>query len=292
MAKRIVAESSWIAPDFSPETFNRLTTVSSVYKPPGAAQSLQDFRCECGKIVTKPRAAVKHGTTRSCGCLRSEILVNRNKSMATHGYFGTPTYRSWSAMIVRCEDETHMAYHNYGGRGITVSPELRTFEGFLAHLGPRPSIDHSLDRIDNSKGYEPGNVRWATRVEQCRNTRVNRLVTYNGKTQPISAWAAEYGIPYTRLHSRIKTGWSAEDALTTPSGVRRKSYDPVAIANANPHTKKYTYAGETLSISQWSRKLGMRRETLQHRLNVGWPFEKAVTLPVKHKKVSNKASDN
>lgn len=65
MAKRIVAQASWIAHDFVPETFGRLTTVSSIYKPAGCKDALQDFVCVCGNRVTKVRIQVKCGNTSS-----------------------------------------------------------------------------------------------------------------------------------------------------------------------------------------------------------------------------------
>ena len=77
---------------------------------------------------------------------------------------------AWRNMIYRCESPRHRAYQYYGGRGIAVYDEWRQdFTAFLGHIGPRPSPDYSLDRIDNDGDYRPGNVRWATRSEQRRN---------------------------------------------------------------------------------------------------------------------------
>lgn len=228
MAKRIVAQEPWIAPDFYPETFGRLTTVSSVYKPEGSKHALQDFVCACGNKVTKPRVNVVHNNCSSCGCLKRDLMAARNKASAKHGYFGTPTYRSWEAMIARCEDTSHMAYHNYGGRGITIDPILREFTGFLAVLGPRPSLEYSIDRHPNKDGnYEPGNVRWATRKEQLRNTRVNVIIEYQGKTQCASAWAEELGIPVGRIYDRLESGWPIEDTFTVPPRSKRPPKGPL-----------------------------------------------------------------
>jgi len=81
----------------------------------------------------------------------------------------TPEYQAWQNMRARCMNAAHPKYARYGGRGITVCPEWDSFPAFFDHIGPRPSADHSLDRIDNERGYEPGNVRWATRREQQLN---------------------------------------------------------------------------------------------------------------------------
>lgn len=95
----------------------------------------------------------------------------------THGLANHPSYHRWFNMIDRCENPSHAAYHNYGGRGITVHPAWRDVATFLAHLdselGPCPT-GYSLDRINNDGNYEPGNLRWATGSEQSRNTRRRR----------------------------------------------------------------------------------------------------------------------
>lgn len=82
-----------------------------------------------------------------------------------------PLYTTWAGMFSRCENKADPSYRNYGARGITVSRRWYCFDTFLADLGPRPSPKHSLDRIDNSKGYGKNNCRWATRSEQMLNRR-------------------------------------------------------------------------------------------------------------------------
>lgn len=114
-------------------------------------------------------AALKSGHTRSCGCLRRELVAARSR---IHGKTGTPEFRAWANMLQRCENPNWPRYADYGGRGIKIHQAWRTnFETFLADVGARPSRNHSLDRIDNNGNYEPGNVRWATRSQQQRNKR-------------------------------------------------------------------------------------------------------------------------
>ena len=134
-----------------------------------------------------------------------------------HGLWGTPEYRTWQMMKDRCLNKNGKRYADWGGRGITVASEwVNDFQAFLAHIGRRPSPRYSIDRIDNNVGYMPGNVRWALRLQQMRNTRRSRIVTVNGKTQCISAWCEELGIEPDAVWSRIKKGWSEERALLTP----------------------------------------------------------------------------
>jgi hypothetical protein len=138
----------------------------------------------------------------------------------THGRWNTPAYHNWFAMKARCTDPMNPAYQYYGGRGITVWPAwANSFETFLRDVGERPSGLHTLDRIDNSRGYEPGNVRWATRTTQMRNMRKNRWVTFRGETLCLSEWCTRLGIKRDTVNGRLdRCGWTVERAFTTPVG--------------------------------------------------------------------------
>jgi hypothetical protein len=96
------------------------------------------------------------------------------------------------------------------------------FTNYYSDMGPRPSPKHSIDRIDNNGNYCPENCRWATQTEQNRNQRNNRLLTFNGKTQCVTAWAEETGINRDTIDKRLKLGWTVEDVFTTPVRNRRK----------------------------------------------------------------------
>ncbi len=119
-------------------------------------------------------------------------------------------------MMQRCSNPKHPSYKDYGARGVTVHDRYRDFELFLKDLGPRPADNLTLERRDNSKGYEPGNVYWASRKIQQRNRRTNRLLTFEGKTKTLVEWCEEKGIEYGTLQSRLRYGWSVKDALTKP----------------------------------------------------------------------------
>lgn len=116
----------------------------------------------------------------------------------------------------RCSDPDRRAFKNYGGRGITVCNQWKDYQAFIADMGPCPK-GLSLDRINNERGYEPGNCRWATRAEQSRNHRRNVFVDINGERLILADACARYGQPWGRVRDRMKVlGWTAERALTTP----------------------------------------------------------------------------
>ncbi|HEY9737554.1 MAG TPA: hypothetical protein V6D06_14770 [Trichocoleus sp.] len=120
-------------------------------------------------------------------------------------------------MKSRCHNPNNAAYDRYGGRGIVVCDRWReSFENFYADMGPRPSEQHSIDRINNDGNYEPGNCRWATDKQQSRNTRRNRLLTYNGETLFLDEWAERLSISKHTLQTRLWRGWSVEEAFETP----------------------------------------------------------------------------
>ena len=95
-----------------------------------------------------------------------------------HGLKGTPEYDAWHNMIQRCTNPNHPDWDNYGGRGITVCYSWRCFVNFLRDIGIKPHPDLTLERIENSKGYEPGNVKWATMTEQASNKRPRSYNTF------------------------------------------------------------------------------------------------------------------
>lgn len=136
---------------------------------------------------------------------------------------GPPEYKAWDSMIDRCCNPRNKDWKWYGAKGVTVAAEWRhDAVAFIKHVGPRPSPKHSLDRYPNREGsYEPGNVRWATPVEQARNRSNNRVVTYGGKRMVLIEAAEAAGLRYSMVVNRLSKGWTELDALSIPAGVRR-----------------------------------------------------------------------
>jgi hypothetical protein len=160
-----------------------------------------------------------------------------------HGYKTAgrymPEYAIWNNLISRCTNPKNTRYARYGGRGIGVCERWAAdFVNFLADMGRRPSSAHSIDRIDNDRGYSPDNCRWATRKEQCRNRASSRFIEFAGASRTAAEWAELIGVSQTTLHARLKAGWTVERALTQPlRGVASKdgkSSKPVRIWTGVP----------------------------------------------------------
>lgn len=174
--------------------------------------------CDCGHVRKIIRRDLVNGRTTSCGCARASLTA---KNKTTHGESRSPEYLVFQGMKRRCLDRNHISYPNYGGRGVMIWPgwiEKGGFVHFLAHIGRRPSKFHSLDRFPNQNGnYEPGNVRWATDIEQGRNKSNNRILTVGGKSKCLAEWAVITGINRETIAMRIdSSGWPEEAAVTTP----------------------------------------------------------------------------
>jgi hypothetical protein len=174
-------------------------------------------QCLCGSPEKEIDAyQITSGHTVSCGCYHDQLIGNR---VRTHGMCRTREYVAWCGMKNRCTNAKERQWMDYGGRGITIAPEFQTFEGFIAHLGPCPPR-FTLDRIDVDGNYAPGNVRWASRLTQGRNTRRVRPITFNGESLLSGQWAARIGVSRKTLDSRLETGWTVEEALTAPPNSR------------------------------------------------------------------------
>lgn len=169
-------------------------------------------KCDCGAETTVVGNSLVGGDTRSCGCRATDQLAQRS---TTHGHCRNRSrsaeYRSWLSMLNRCRNRNLDCYPDYGGRGITVCERwASSFESFLADMGPRPSAEYSLDRINNDKGYEPSNCRWATRREQGCNKRNNHVVEYGDQMVALSEYCRRTGAPYARTIWRLKHSKSLE----------------------------------------------------------------------------------
>lgn len=134
--------------------------------------------CDCGNTKAVPGDNLKLGKARSCGCYRAEQLTKDRVAVKREDH---SSYKTYFSMLARCYNTNDKGYVNYGGRGISVCEHWReSFDNFANDMGPRPSREYSIDRIDNDGNYEPSNCKWSTDKEQASNRR------------PANAWPTRY----------------------------------------------------------------------------------------------------
>lgn len=198
--------------DLTGKRFGKWTVISEATDHPSRSHVYWNCRCECG--TETPVKGSELTASRSQGCKPC------NKQ---HGMRGTPEYVSWQHMKDRCNNPNSQDFHRYGYRGITVSDEWNSFEVFYSDMGPRPSVEHSIERRDNDGNYEKSNCYWATRDEQSRNRRSNVMLTFQGETMCMKDLAAKFGIGASCFRKRLLKGWSIERALTEPAKTLNKA---------------------------------------------------------------------
>lgn len=183
--------------DLVGRVFGELTVVAK--KNGAEGRSVYFCKCSCGNETEVVRSRLVKGDTRSCGHLVG-------KGHVTHGMTNTSTYAIWRSMLARCLRKTAKDYKNYGARGITVCDRwINSFEAFVEDMGVRPE-NKSLDRIDNEKGYCKENCRWATPVEQARNTRKNVYVYVDGEKMCAKEAVSKLGVSDHMLKKWISEG--------------------------------------------------------------------------------------
>lgn len=161
-------------------------------------------RCQCGEEKAVLSLKLRNGESKSCGCAK------HTGSLKKH-----PLYSTWASIKTRTTNPNSTNYKSYGAKGVAMHPSwFSSFEQFLQDVGPKPSPEHTLDRYPNRNGnYEPGNVRWATPVEQANNKDGLRTVTINGKEVSLAMYARLNGVKYFSLRSKVDRGASPEEAV-------------------------------------------------------------------------------
>lgn len=173
---------------------------------------------ECTKCnLTKARSEFSKGSDRADGLQYICKSCVKKESTARNAQ---PGYMSWLSMKQRTSPK-HPNADYYYNRGISVHKDFMTYAGFISYMGNPPTEKHTIERIDNDGNYEPGNVRWATIKEQQRNRRSNKYITYGGETLCYEEWGERLGASHGLVWSRLKMGWSEEDAVTVLPGQRR-----------------------------------------------------------------------
>ena len=190
--------------DLTGQQFGRLTVVSFSHM---GRVSFWNCVCVCGNKIVVNSNNLKSGHTQSCGCLQQESRID-------HGLSKHPLNAVWRGAKSRCNNVNAHKYKDYGGRGITFCADWERFEDFynwaITH-GYEKGLE--IDRIDNDGPYSPENCRWATRKEQCNNTRQNKYLTFNGVTKNYTQWAKDTGLKLQTVCTRISRGKSPAEAF-------------------------------------------------------------------------------
>lgn len=253
--------------DLTNQQFGRLTVLHR--HPENTNQGSARWICECGcenkTIVIVSAAHLRNGTIEGCGCVRRERVI---AAKTTHGLRHTPENSAWRGIKDRCYNPKHRHYADYGGRGITMCDEWKDdFEAFYRDMGPRPSPEHSIDRVENDKSYSKDNCRWATAEEQANNRRSNLVYELNGVFKTLPDWCSDLGLNYKQTYQRIYRGMLFEEAIKINNLI--KSFP-------------YTINRETRTIGEWCLQYGVRFYQTCRRLYSGWTFEEAIQ-PIERK---------
>ena len=188
-----------------------IVVISGPFRKPGKTNRYCKAICQACNKEFDTIWDRKH-VTKSCGCMRPKpSRMRHGHCMKTTGVESS-TYRSWRAAHGRCCNPNDKMFHRYGGRGITMCERWQDFANFLADMPEKPA-GATIERIDSSKGYEPGNCRWATRKEQNRNKSNNRMLTIYGATKCLGEWVEIAGESYSKAKQRLKRGWTHKESV-------------------------------------------------------------------------------
>lgn len=172
-------------------------------------------RCDCGAERVVSTQTLRMGLSQSCGCLRPDVSSSCNRTHgASVGSKATKEYQAWTSAKQRCYSPRNKSFKDYGRRGITMCDRWReSASAFLADMGPCPP-GYSLHRIDNDGPYSPDNCKWASKIEQMRNTSRNHYIDHAGERLTLQEWAQRIGQKPHTILKRLRRGWSIERALS------------------------------------------------------------------------------
>lgn len=204
------------------QKIGRLTLIKKI---PACRGANWECLCDCGNCLIVKEYQLKNGIIKSCGCLKEEYAQKGN---VVHGFNKTRIQEIYHSMKMRCYNNKHIHYKNYGGRGITICDEwlgkdgLKNFGNWALNNGYADNL--SIDRIDNNQNYCPQNCKWSTSFEQQNNTRYNYKIEYNGETLSLSQTARKYNLTVSTLWNRLKKWKDVKKAIETPIHSEKQRY--------------------------------------------------------------------
>lgn len=242
--------------DMTGMRFSRVTAIRDVGRSSSRDRKWL-FSCDCGETFEANGYAVRIGKVKDCPtCARGRVTEAHIK----HGKSETPEFKIWTDMHTRCYNPNANCYKDYGGRGISICKQWReSFKSFLSDMGLRPSLKHSIDRINVNGDYSPDNCRWATPSQQARNKRNNVLITIDNETKTLTEWAKHFGVGVAAASIRHKQGH-------------------IGMAIFSTTVKQITHLGITDTIAGWSKRTGIKGSTINMRISkYGWAIHDALT---------------
>lgn len=205
--------------DISGKRYNDLTVIERMKNANGGVVVWKCL-CDCGNTTIVRGSNLKNGSVKSCGC---RIYKSHN---TTHNMSKTRIYREWASIKSRCYNKNLKSYKDYGGRGIKVCDDwIKSFESFRDWAYKNGYSDElTIERKDLNGDYCPSNCMWIPFNEQQQNRRICYSFEHNGKTQNLTSWCNELGLPYKNIHNRIhKLGWSFERAISEPIHIEKRN---------------------------------------------------------------------
>jgi len=204
-----------IKKDLKGVRFGRLLAIKTTRNQEGVL--VWECLCDCGETSYVKRNELTRSNrpgTKSCGCLSRERKTTQGGLSRKH----IPEYGAWANAKNRCSNSRHAQYRYYGGRGISMSKEWEeSFPRFFKDMGPKPSNKHTIERIDNNKGYFKENCKWATFKEQSRNRRGLHLIRFKGMEKCLTDWCLELNLYLPTIERRInKHNWCVTRVFLTP----------------------------------------------------------------------------
>lgn len=168
--------------DLTGKRFHRLTVIERAPAIEGGRKRVRWLcQCDCGSQTVAATDKLTSGKMKSCGCWHRDFVSKHGATSQDRDPLLNSTYHSWQALKQRCTNPNAPGYAYYGGRGISFDPRWKKFEAFLADMGKKPSLDHSIDRIDSAGNYELSNCRWATKSQQASNRSWSTSSAWSGE---------------------------------------------------------------------------------------------------------------